>query len=196
MNMKSVIVHYQEIALKGTQSALVHREAGAQHPRGDVGPRRAAGAGADGPHRAGAAGRRRLADGPRSAVERFRRRQLRPRRAGRRSTSTPSRRRSSSDLETRRPAIVPRLGQARRQAVSLDLAGDRARGRRTDQGSARLARRSLAAGVDDPCRGADARGVLLFRPRSAAPAASRSAPAAASSACCRAASTRRSRRGG
>ena len=41
----------------------------------------------------------------------------------------------------REPADVPRLGAARRQALSADVAADRARGRRPHQGSARLDRR-------------------------------------------------------
>ena len=38
----------------------------------------------------------------------------------------------------RQPGDVPRVGAARRQAVSADVAADRARGRRPDQGGARL----------------------------------------------------------
>ena len=44
-----------------------------------------------------------------------------------------------------------------------DLAADRARGRRPNQGSARLARRSRRRRADDSRRDADQRGVLLFR---------------------------------
>ena len=66
--------------------------------------------------------------------------QLRAGRARARSTSTRSPRRSSRTSGPREPGDVPRLGAARRQALSADLAADRARGRRPDQGGARTGR--------------------------------------------------------
>ena len=91
---------------------------------------------------------------------------------------------------------VPAVGAPGRQALSFDLARDRARGRRPDQGSAGVDGESVASRADDSRRDADRRGVLLLRQGSRAPAGFRSAPAGASCACCRGASTRRSRRGG
>ena len=194
--MQSVIVHYQEIALKGKNRpwfvARLVRNLRAATSDLDV----RVGARADGADRDRARARRGLgawcAIGWRacsaSATSR------RP--AARRSTSRRSRRHILDG--SRRPADrdVPRVGAARRQALSADLAGDRARSRRPDQGGARLDGEPRAPGADDPRRGADRRGVLFLRQGSRAPAGFRSAPAAASSACCRAASIRRSRRGG
>ena len=77
----------------------------------------------------------------------------------------------------RRPTTgdVPRLGAPRRQALSADVAADRARGRRPDQGSARLDGDLVASRADDPRRGAHRRGVLLLRqgPRRRRPAGRR-----------------------
>ena len=58
---------------------------------------------------------------------------------------------------------VPRLGQARRQAISADVAADRARGRRAHQGSEGMDRRSRQPRVHDSRRGAHRRGVLSLR---------------------------------
>ena len=86
--------------------------------------------------------------------EGVRRRRTSPAPGARRSTSTPSRPRSCA-IWDRRPSILPRLGAARGQALPLDLAADRARGRRPNQGSARLARRPRRRRTDDPRRDAD-----------------------------------------
>ena len=72
-------------------------------------------------------------------------------------------RRSSRDLGDRTCDELPRLGAPRRQALSDDVAADRARGRRPHQGGARLARQSRRARAHDPRRAADRRRVLLLR---------------------------------
>ena len=82
--------------------------------------------------------------------------------AARRSTSTRSPRRSWPGSRARRPGHVPRLGAPRRQALSADLPGDRARGRRPDQGGARLAREPRRPALDDSRRGADQRAFYSF----------------------------------
>ena len=59
--------------------------------------------------------------------------------------------------------VVPRVGDARRQAAAVHLAADRARSRRAHQGSEGLARRSRPSGADDPHRDAAGRRVLFLR---------------------------------
>ncbi len=60
-------------------------------------------------------------------------------------------------------AVVPRVRAARRQAVSDDLSAARARDWRPHQGSARVACRSREPGADHSRGDADRRGVLLVR---------------------------------
>ena len=72
----------------------------------------------------------------------------------------------------------------------------RARGGRTDQGGPGLDGQPRASRADHSSRGADRRSVLFLRQGSRRRRPAGRAPAARSSACCRAASTRRLRRGG
>ena len=118
--MKSIVVHYQEIALKGKNRpwfvARLVRNLRAATADLDV----ADSAGADGPDRDRARRRLRLGRRPRSSVASLRHRQLRAGRARAARSRRDRRRRSSRDLGPREPAIVPRLGAPRRQAVSAD----------------------------------------------------------------------------
>ena len=162
--MKSVIVHYQEIALKGKNRPWFVARLVRNIREATNGSRRAA-------RCARCMGRIELVLGPTASTGRRSATAWRTSSASatsrapaaRRSTSTRSPRRSSNDLGPENPRVVPRVGAARRQALSADVAADRARGRRPHQGSARLARRSRRSGADDPRRGADERGVLLLR---------------------------------
>ena len=194
--MKSLIVHYQEIALKGKNrpwfvTRLVHnlraatRGIGVREVRalmgrieivlgrhGRMGPRAANGLPVS------------------SAVANFAR-------AGRRRwTSRQSPRRSSATSvrgSGRRSACPARRADKR---FPLTSPRDRARGRRPHQDGPRLARRPRQAGADHPRRDADDRGLLLLREASRAPAGCRRASAGASRACSRVASTHRLRPGG
>ena len=162
--MKSVVIHYGEIALKGknrpwfvTRLARNIREATSDLDIAEVrvlmgrielvlGPE------AD------------LGTGERTHRPRLRHRQLRARRA-RAARRRRDRHRDPERPRAREPGHVPRVGQARRQALSPELPRDRARGRRPHQGSAQLDREPRQSGVHDSRRGADARSVLLLRHR-------------------------------
>ena len=137
--MNSIVVHYQEIALKGKNRPVVHRAAGAQSARARSRPRRRDGARADGAHRdrarPGRDAARRWANGSGAT---FGIANFSLRRAATRSTSTRSTRRDPRDLGDRDVQQLPRVGAPRRQALSADLAPGRARDRRPHQGSARL----------------------------------------------------------
>ena len=161
--MKSLIVHYQEIALKGKNrpwfiARLVRnlREATA-----DVGVREVRAL--MGRIEIVLGRRGRLAGGPRAGRPRVRRGRTSRRRGGRRSTSTRSPRRSSPTSASATCASFRVSARRADKRFPMTSPRDRARGRRPDQGGARLARRPRQAGVDDPRRGADARGVLLLR---------------------------------
>ena len=100
-----------------------------------------------------------------------------------------------ADLGDRTCTQLPRVGSPRRQALSADVAADRARGRRPHQGGARLD----ASNLDEPELDIHVElltepGVLLLRQGARARAACRRGRPAAWCACCRAASIRRSRR--
>ena len=137
--MKSIVVHYQEIALKGKNrpwfvARLVRnlREATA-----DLDVARCAslhGADRDRARADGAdwaAVRDRIAHG-------LRRRATSRAPAARRSTSTRSPRRSCNDLGDREPATFRVSARRADKRFPLTLAADRARGRRPHQGGARL----------------------------------------------------------
>ena len=99
------------------------------------------------------------------------------------------------DLEPENPRSFRVSVRRADKRIPADLAADRARGRRPNQGSARLARRSRRRRADDSRRDADERGVLLFRQASGRGRPARRRRAAASPACCRAESIHRWRRG-
>ena len=141
--MKSIVVHYQEIALKGNNRPVVHRAARAQPAGGDWRISTCArSASLMGRIEIGArTGRGRGTQCASASARVFGIAQFLARPDARRSTSTRSPPRSSPISATRDAAIVPRVRAARRQAVPADLAADRARGRRPHQGGARLARR-------------------------------------------------------
>ena len=160
--MKSVIIHYQEIALKGKNRpwfvARLARNIREATRDLDIAEVRVL------------MGRIELVLGPGTTweqardrvVARLRHRQLRARRP-RAARHRRDRRGDPERPRSREPGDVPRVGPARRQAVSAELAADRARGRRPHQGSAQLDRQPRRPGVHDPRRGADPRGVLLLR---------------------------------
>ena len=161
--MNSVVVHYQEIALKGRNRpwfiARLVRNLKTATSDLDVTARRHD----DGTHRDHARlGRTRGSRWPSGCATCSASRTSRARRSCR-STSTASRTAILDDLGDLRRVHVPRVGAPRRQAVSADVAADRARGRRPHQGGEGLARRSRRSGADDPRRAADRRGVLLLR---------------------------------
>ena len=163
--MKSIIVHYSGNRAQGQQPPVVRRAAGAQPARGDGGPRRARGARAAwAGSKSCSATERDWAGGARPPRAGVRRRPTSRRRGARRSTSTRSRRADPARSRRARGSATFRVSARRAdKRFPADLAADRARGRRPDQGGARLARRSRRAGVHDPRRGAHARGVLLLR---------------------------------
>ena len=172
--MKSVVVHYQEIALKGKNRpwfvARLARNVRQATSDLDVADVRVA----DGPHRRRARQVRAWDEVSARLSDVFRDRELRPRGAGaaRRRRASPRDPRRSGD---RQPADVSRVRAPRRQAIPAHLAADRARGRRADQGSQRLARRSRRARADHSRRGADRPKRSTSSARIAAPAVCRSA---------------------
>ena len=195
--MKSVIVHYQEIALKGKNrpwfvARLVRnlREATRRS-------RRSRSARADGPDRARArtdrATGRRFATGLSARVRHRQLRARRPRAARRRRDR---RRDPAATSATRKPAtfrVSARRADKRFPLTSPQI--EREVGGRIKE--ARGWTVDLAqSGADDPRRGADRRGVLLLRQGARRRRAAGRRRAAASRACSRAASIRRSPRGG
>ena len=195
-SMKSIIIHYGEIALKGKNrpwfvARLVKNIAQATNDL-DIADVRVL----HGPDRAGPRPGRDLGAGPRPRGARLRHRQLRAGGRAPRSTWTRLPPRSSRTSVRRIPPTFRVSAQARRQALSPELAGDRARSRRPHQGSARTG----ASNLGNPeftirVEALTQRSVLFLRQGARRRAACRSAPAARSPACCRAASIRRSRRG-
>ena len=190
--MNSIVVHYQEIALKGKNRpwflGRLVRNLRARVSR----PRRHGGARADGPDRDRARARRDAArrsasaSGGRSASPTSR--YARPHRARPRRASP---RRSSRDLGDRTCdsfRVSARRADKRFPLTSPQV--EREVGGRIKEARG-WTRRSRARRARHPRRAADRTGVLLLRQGARGRAACRPAPPAAWCACCRAASIRR-----
>ncbi len=141
---------------------MVHLAAGAQSAAGDEGDRRPRSARPHGTDRDGARGHGRLGNCAGPGLAGVRHRELlesaiRPARRG------GDRRRHPGGHGRAAGVDLSRVGTPRRQTIPADLAGNRTRGRRTDQGSPRLESRSRQPAAHDPCRGADRRGLLLLQ---------------------------------
>ena len=194
--MKSIIVHYQEIALKGNNRPWFVVAAGPQYPRGDGGPRRARGACAEGRIEVV------LATAPTGTGVRdrlakvFGAGELRARGPGARSTSTRSPPRSCAISVRENPRsfrVSVRRADKRFPLTSPQI--EREVGGRIKEA------RGWQVDLDEPeltihVETLDPRGVLLLRQGSRRRRPAGRCRAAESRACCRAASTRRSRRGG
>ena len=179
--MNSIVVHYQEIALKGKNrpwflGRLVRNLRGAVSDLDVHG-----GARADGADRDRARSGRDARGGRRTDPPHLRHRQLLVRGPHAARPRGPDRRDPRATSTPRTLRQLPRVGAARRQAISADVAAGRAGDRRPHQGRARLESRPRA------CRARRARRAAV-RPRrstssarSAARAGCRRAPPDASS---------------